>query len=345
MQSRTLPLLVIALACGLGTAYLAWYYAGGNRNDPDVKVLVPKADIKGMTRLNNKDLFKEFTVKQSTLRQGDEYIKTFEEIQEFKSKDYVLAKEKPIYKNDLVKYREVGLGARLLPDEVAQTVRVTPESAVAGFIEVGSRVDIICKVPQQRNDRQGFKTTFQNIEVLAVNQQAGTSPDGQPMPPQSLTLRMKRVDAPKLELYSQLGKVSVVLRKTGYNEIVAVPDVFVGESPTGTNTGEEDGLTPPPATDKGTPPQDPDVPPPPASTAPTPVITPAATQPAPIPDIKPQPAPPPPPKHLKFKTTIVVGDTKKDVDHTIPNPEYKPGEEKDGKVDDRPKANEPAPAK
>ena len=89
MQSRTLPLLIIALFCGLGAAYLAWYYSARNPNDPEVTVLVPKVELKGMQRLHDPELFQEVRVKQSKLRGGtsDDVVKAFHDEKSSRTKD------------------------------------------------------------------------------------------------------------------------------------------------------------------------------------------------------------------------------------------------------------------
>lgn len=347
MQSRTLPLLILALLCGGGAAYLAWYYSNANRNDPEVKVFVPKVEIKGMSRLNDPEKFQHIMVRQSTLRQGDEPIKEFDDIKNHRSKDFTLAPGKPFYKSDVVLWKDSAFASRLAEDEVALTVRVSPEDAGAGFINVGDKVDIIAKVPSARNDeRAAFKIVFQNIEVLGVNQQAGTNPDGTPMPPQSLTLRFKREDSPKMALYRTMSQVNVVLRKSGYNETVATAPVFVGDDLTGSGKREDEPLLTSPGAGKN--PGDVDVPAPPAPTAPAPSV-PAPTQPQPTNAAPPPPPEPPAPaKTIKLKTLVVEGGSKKEHNFEVENEAYKKYvENKDGKIkeDEKPKTSIQAPAK
>jgi Flp pilus assembly protein CpaB len=338
MQSRTLPLLIIALLCGLGAAYLAYVYLGGaNRNDPDVKVLVPKEEIKNLSRLDNSALFHEKVVKQSSLRTGDEPIRTFEEIQGCRNKDYKLEKDRPFYKSDVVLAHEAGVGARLAEDEVALTVKVSPEDAGGGHIGIGDHVDIICKIPSARSEGGAkFKTTFQNIEVLAVNEKAVTTPDQPSLMPQTLTLRFKRADMTAMVMYRQMGTVNVALRKPGYKEIVALSDVDVGGVYLGSNTGGEDPsgmLTTPGKTEESKAPtevaveQTKPAEQPPRPSTPTPVETrPHQPEPTRV-AIKPEP------KEVDHNTIVVVGSDKKVYSFRVPNPKYLPPEDKDGKIE------------
>jgi Flp pilus assembly protein CpaB len=335
MQSRTLPLLIIALFCGLGAAYLAWYYGARNPNDPEVTVLVPKTEIKGMQRLSNPEMFQEIRVKQSKLRGGsqDDVVKNFDDVKSMKNKDYVLAPGQPVYKADLTPATQSGFAYRLDTDEVAQTVRVSPDDAGSGFITVGDKVDIIAKVPSARNeDKIVYKTVFQNIEVLAVNTISGTTADNQPMPPNSLVLRLKRVDAQKMLMYRSLsGHLSVVLRKPGFSEIVALEETEVGRD-AGTGAGKADPsenlLASPGDKDKK------EATPETAPVNPTNSAPVQPTQPAP-PVVAQETKPVVPPQFIEHKTKVVEGNQSKDVTFKLENPEYKKYvKDKDGDIKD-----------
>lgn len=319
MQSRTLTLMVIALACGLGAAYLAWKYAGGgaDKNVVMKKVLVPKEDIKGLTRLNIQELFHEKEVKESSLRDVNDVVTTFDEVKDMRNKDFTLSKDMPIYKSDLVKYRESSIISRLKEGERAVTVPVDAAMAGSGHIEIGSRVDIITQIPTTGADQKvRFKVVFQNIEVLGVNTDSAPSPDGQPKPANTLTLRMKNEDAPAMTAYRTRGQTfHVVLRNPGDDKIYDYKEFVLGDEKTG--AGESDqpkevAITDPPV----------QAPPPVVQpSVPTPVetkpeVTPVETKPAVV-EIDNEP---------KWITTRIVGDgpTVKTIKTEIKKEEKKP---------------------
>ncbi len=311
MQSRTLTLMVIALACGLGAAYLAWKYAGGGaeKNVAMKKVLVPKQDIRGLQRLNDPNMFTEMEVKESTLRDPNDVVISHDQIKDMRAKDFTLNKEKPFYLSDVVKYRDSNLGARLNPGEVAVSIPVDAQLAGSGLIEVGNRVDICTQIPSVSGDPKiVFKVVFQNIEVLGVNSDAAPSPDGTPKPPNSLTLRMPHDKVPALSGYRSRGQTfHVFLRKPGDNTIYDYKEFVLGESETHgdkENKPKEVAMTDTPK-EPVTPPVTTTPTVPAVMTQPAPTVqqpTPTVTQPVPtkpLPEIDNEP---------KFITTRIVGD-------------------------------------
>lgn len=101
----------------------------------------------------------------------------------------------------------------------AVTIRVNDVDGVAGFVLPGDRVDIMLT-------RQIDKTAatndvvLQNVRVLAVDQLADERSE-KPSIAKAVTVEVETLGAQKLSLASQIGSLSLALRKAGETEPVA----------------------------------------------------------------------------------------------------------------------------
>ena len=245
---RTPFLMIIALACGLGAAFLAWRYISAKEGeDPEIEVLVPKVDIPPMTRLNKQEQFEKIMVKEKTLRDKGDVVKSIEELQDpkdktmnFRAKNYPLPARRPFYKADLVLHKESDLGARLGPDDVAITIRVDPTEAGMGLINPGDRVDIIAPIFKPGSNEPEFRTVYQNVEVLAVNTNKEPSPDGAPQPPNGFILKADRNMAEQITAYKSRGTLSVALRKPDHGKVYVTKGAKPSDIPGVTSSPEEE---------------------------------------------------------------------------------------------------------
>ena len=95
----------------------------------------------------------------------------------------------------------------------AVTIRVNDVEGVAGFVLPGDHVDVVLT-------RQGDKETatndvvIENARVLAVDQLADAT-RRKPSVVKAVTLEVDVADAQKLALASQVGTLSLLLRKAG----------------------------------------------------------------------------------------------------------------------------------
>jgi len=120
-----------------------------------------------------------------------------------------------------------GLGASiayLLPDGMrAAAVRTNDVSGVAGFIQPSDTVDVLI-TRQLTGTGEGQQITdvlLQNIRVIALDQNAKGA-DGKPVVAKTATLEVNPTDAQKLALAQQVGSLSLVLRKPGQEQDVAM---------------------------------------------------------------------------------------------------------------------------
>lgn len=94
----------------------------------------------------------------------------------------------------------------------AVTLRVNDTSGVAGFVLPGDRVDVL--YTQDKGDGPGIDVLFQNVRVLAVNQNADEK-TGTPIEGRTATLELTPVDAQKLALAESTGGLVFTLRAAG----------------------------------------------------------------------------------------------------------------------------------
>jgi Flp pilus assembly protein CpaB len=114
------------------------------------------------------------------------------------------------------------------PGTFAVTLRVNPESAHAGFIVPGSRVDLLCTVTDPQDQRRTLTRTFiQNVLVLAVNTESQPPPDRKVMTaPATMTLAVELEDAERLVWAKDKGQINVVLRPPGYHKVLQTRGAF-----------------------------------------------------------------------------------------------------------------------
>ena len=116
--------------------------------------------------------------------------------------------------------------AALLPDGMrAATVSINAVSGVAGFVKPNDTVDVLI-TRQAIGTGSGEQVTdvlLQNIRVIAMDQDAAGA-NGAPIVSRTATVEVTPVDAQKLVLGSQLGSLSLVLRKPGEEQNIPQVD-------------------------------------------------------------------------------------------------------------------------
>jgi pilus assembly protein CpaB len=102
----------------------------------------------------------------------------------------------------------------LLPEgKRAVTVRVDDVRGVAGFILPGDFVDVILIGEESAMRREGYsEILLQNLKVLAVDQLASERQE-QPIVPKAVTLEVTPEQAQKILLATNIGRLSLTLRR------------------------------------------------------------------------------------------------------------------------------------
>jgi pilus assembly protein CpaB len=222
MRRQSLIALGIALVLGLAAVYLAnSFLATSERRVEQAQVGLTKVAVAavpleyGMDITPDKVKFVDYPT--ASLPAGS--YQQFAQLAPAGKRRVVL---RPIQVNEAIlatKLAGEGLGpsiAYLLPDGMrAATVRINDVSGVAGFIQPSDAVDVL--ITRQLGDRQATDVLFQNIRVIAINQNA-TGANGQPIVGKTATLEVTPIDAQKLALAQQVGSLSLVLRKAGVEQ-------------------------------------------------------------------------------------------------------------------------------
>ena len=136
----------------------------------------------------------------------------------------------PVVESKLVSTEKVGgvLSLKIPPGMRAFSVRVDEVVGVGGFIVPDARVDVI--VTTSGADREGeriSKIVLENIQVLAAGQvmdQEGSKPTAV----NTVTLAVSPVEAEKLALASNDGRIQLVLRNFADAEKVRTPGITKG---------------------------------------------------------------------------------------------------------------------
>jgi pilus assembly protein CpaB len=127
-----------------------------------------------------------------------------------------------------------GLPSMIPPGMRAVSVRVNDVVSVAGFVQPGTRVDVLATGNQGGNDRQ-TTTVLENVAVIAV----GKSLDRNATDAQTasvITLLVSPDDAQKLALVSQEGRIQLSLRnpldtKRGGIGATRTSSLYLGDKP------------------------------------------------------------------------------------------------------------------
>ena len=209
-RSRLLMIGGLALAIGLLVAFAVYTRlrnsANSGANERGVRVVVAADDIQVGAKLTSRDV-SAVSIPQSAVPPG-----AFSDPSKVVGRGAVL----PVSKGDFIlqnKLAPLNAGAGL-PSMIPQgmravSVRVNDVVSVAGFVQPGSRVDVL-STGSQGNDRQ-TTTVLENVLVLAVGKNLDQNAAEAPAAP-VITLAVSPDDAQRLALASQEGRIQLSLR-------------------------------------------------------------------------------------------------------------------------------------
>jgi pilus assembly protein CpaB len=218
MKPKTMILMGVAIACGLGASYmtsrlLAERGDGPPPEVPKVVVLVAKKNLDmGAFVKSPNDLFVE-----KQFARGDEPKNAVVAYDVLKNK-YLkrsLRKEDWITPDDLADSIG-GINWQLPEGHRAIGIRVSTEGIAGGWASLpGSRVDIISTIRRGNDDDSFSQVLLEDVLVLAADGANTRNEQGTAMPASVLTLALNAEDAVKVTLASQLGPLHLMLRKQG----------------------------------------------------------------------------------------------------------------------------------
>ncbi len=129
----------------------------------------------------------------------------------------------PIIPSMLMKPGEGGfMSAVLEPGKRAVSISVNPISGNAGFVSPGDRVDLLItyrvkhgeSADAGKEDSIGTETFARNVRVLAVDQSLD-NPENKAILAKTITVEVTPIQAEKISVASEMGKISVALVSTG----------------------------------------------------------------------------------------------------------------------------------
>jgi pilus assembly protein CpaB len=208
MKSKTVILMVVAIACGLAASYLTSKLIAEREDKPveKVAVIVAKKNIPMGTLIKEPEKF--FEEKQFT--KGEEPKRALTNFDDLKGHrlNKSLTAEQFVTAEDLIdKEKDLPLEKGMR----AVALNVNAQSMVGGFVLPLSHVDIVSVIPGTNGETKA-RTILQNILVLAVDQIASRDNEKQAYVANTVTVQVTPEQAQQLALAQRLGTLQLSLR-------------------------------------------------------------------------------------------------------------------------------------
>jgi len=211
-RNRLLMIGFVALVMGAFVSSLVYRKLQSGRSPnagPGEDVLVAADDLQVGTKIEDKDTkFVHFP--SANLPAGV-----------FHRKDKVLGRGVvvPIARGEFILTSKLagenagyGLPALIPPGMRAVSVRVNDTTSVAGFVQPGTRVDVLLTGNPEGSSEQQTTTILENVAVVATGQRMERNAAGEARPTPVITLLVSPDDAQKLTLASNQGHIQLALR-------------------------------------------------------------------------------------------------------------------------------------
>lgn len=210
-RSRLFMIGGLALALGLLVSYTVYnrlLISNAANNEPGVDVVVALNDLQVGAKLEERDI-RMARFPQSVVPPG-----AFGNKAQVVGRGIVL----PVSRGEFILPGKLaadkagsGLPSMIPPGMRAVSVRVNDVVSVAGFVQPGSRVDVLATGNQGNNDRQ-TTTVLENVAVIAVGKNLERNTTGDATTAQVITLLVSPDDGQRLTLASQEGRIQLALR-------------------------------------------------------------------------------------------------------------------------------------
>jgi len=206
MKSKTLILMVVAVVCGLAAAYMTNQLLA--QRDQTVKVLVAKQKYNPWTTIKDPvTMFEEQDFPKDKVPAN--YVKSTAEL-----KNRTLLKGldagQLVLDDDLQSKDKSGLEAFITPGMVAMAIKVSAETAVGGFVQPNSRVDIIhCT---KKDSKTEATTILEDILVRAVDLVPERQQDRPGAAPATVTVEVTKEESIVLTKALEAGSLRLALR-------------------------------------------------------------------------------------------------------------------------------------
>jgi pilus assembly protein CpaB len=210
-RSRLFMIGGLALALGLLVSYAVYnrlLTSNAANNEPAADVVVAVNDLQVGAKLEDRDI-RLARFPQSVIPPG-----AFTKKAQVVGRGIVL----PVSRGEFILPGKLaaanagsGLPSLIPPGMRAVSVRVNDVVSVAGFVQPGSRVDVLATGNQGNNDRQ-TTTVLENVAVIAVGKNLERNASGDATTAPVITLLVSPDDGQRLTLASQEGRIQLALR-------------------------------------------------------------------------------------------------------------------------------------
>src|SRR5215468_377922 len=250
MRSNNVTIILLAIAMGLGAAYLAHSWVQGQLSasaayQPAGHIVIAAEPLAYGATVTT-DNVSEIPWYTNTLPDGA-----------FASKDdlltggrrtvlYPLKQGEPVLRSKVTGAgQRASLAAVLEEGKRAVTVRVDEVRGVAGFVLPGDFVDIVMIADEVSSKRQSYSDILlEHVKVLGIDQIASEGEE-KPKVVQAVTLEVTKEQAQKILLATNIGKLSLLLGRP--IESIRDENRRIGERDIGRTIPERPVPPPPPA--------------------------------------------------------------------------------------------------
>ena len=210
-RSRLLMIGALALVLGLFVSYTVYsrLRTGGSGGEPMVEVVVAANDILVGTKLEDRDV-RLAPFPQASLPSG-----VFTKKVQVVGRGVVL----PISRGEFIlpgklaaENAGAGLPSLIPPGMRAVSVRVNDVVSVAGFVQPGTRVDVLLTGNPGTSSERQTTTVLENVAVVAVGKSLERNAAGDSQVAPVITLLVSPDDGQRLALAGQEGRIQLSLR-------------------------------------------------------------------------------------------------------------------------------------
>src|SRR5215470_2838381 len=208
-RSRLLMIGTVALALGLIASYAVYTRGSGANNAPGTDVLIAAGDLAVGAKLQDRDVLRVRYPKNNLP------ANVYTEARQVIGRGVIL----PISKGEFFLPSKLapekagsGLPSLIPPGMRAVSVRVNDVVSVAGFVQPGSRVDVLLTGNSGTGAERQATTVLTNVAVIAVGKNLERTAGGEPTAAPVITLLVSPDDAQKLALAVQEGRIQLALR-------------------------------------------------------------------------------------------------------------------------------------
>ncbi|HXM22928.1 MAG TPA: Flp pilus assembly protein CpaB [Terriglobales bacterium] len=224
-RNRLLLIGFIALALGAFVSLVVYrnlQSRTSSKTPPGEEVVVAADDLQVGSKIDDKD------IRLVHFPSGDLPAGCFHQKTKVVGRGVVL----PIAKGEFVLPNKLagenagsGLPSLIPPGMRAVSVRVNDTTSVSGFVQPGTRVDVLLTGNPQGSNEQQTTTVLENVAVIATGQRLERNSAGEPQSAPVVTLLVSPDDAERLTLASSQGHIQLALRNpldTKQEDVAAV---------------------------------------------------------------------------------------------------------------------------